>query len=137
MQNNLQKLQNRAGRIITNSDYSVISADVLKILDWKTLKRRRFEQMVTLIFKSLNNMAPSSGNHFTLHCNETYNLRSNNNRLTLSKPKTSSMKKSFSYYGAKVWNYLPTDLNSSMSLCNFKKQLSTFLDVNINVLDEF
>ena len=33
----LQKLQNRAGRIITYSDYSVRSADILDILGWEIL----------------------------------------------------------------------------------------------------
>ena len=33
-----------------------------------------------------------------------YELRSNNNKLMLSKPKTNSMKRTFGYTAAKVWN---------------------------------
>ena len=45
LQNKLQKLQNRAARIITNSSYEIRSSDVLTSLGWKILKRRRFEQI--------------------------------------------------------------------------------------------
>ena len=36
--------------------------------------------------------------------NENYDLRSNNETLMLSKPKTNATKTSFSYLAVKVWN---------------------------------
>ena len=36
---------------------------------------------------------------------DRYNLRSNNKMLMLSKPKTNSMKRTFGYIAAKVWNH--------------------------------
>ena len=43
---------------------------------------------------------------FTISCNKTYNLRSNNRVLSLPKPNTNALKRSFSYQGAAAWNDL-------------------------------
>ena len=40
LKNRLQKLQNRAARIITGKTYEVSSEDVLKELDWQPLNQR-------------------------------------------------------------------------------------------------
>ena len=40
---------------------------------------------------------------FTLINNETYNPRSNNEMLMLSKPRANTMTRSFSYAAAKTW----------------------------------
>lgn len=37
----LQRLQNRAGRIVTFSDYNTRPADIFQDLGWDTLKQRR------------------------------------------------------------------------------------------------
>jgi hypothetical protein len=41
---------------------------------------------------------------FKISNTEQYELRSNNNTLMLSKPRTNSMKRPFGYAAAKVWN---------------------------------
>ena len=41
---------------------------------------------------------------FHIANNENYDLRSKNKTLMLSKPKTNTMKRSFSYLATKVWN---------------------------------
>ena len=56
----LQRLQNRAGRIITFSDYNTRSADILQHLRWDTLEQRRSKQLATSVFKFLNNLYPES-----------------------------------------------------------------------------
>ena len=56
----LQRLQNRAGRIITFSDYNTRSADILQDLGWDTLEQRRSKQLAISVFKSLNNLYPES-----------------------------------------------------------------------------
>ena len=49
---------------------------------------------------------------FQTSSNDQYNLRSNDTMLKLAKPKPNAMKRSFSCYGFKTWNYLPTDLKN-------------------------
>ena len=56
----LQRLQNRAGRIITFSDYNTRSVDILQHLRWDTLEQRRSKQLATSVFKFLNNLYPES-----------------------------------------------------------------------------
>ena len=79
----LQKIQNRAGRIITGSSYDVRSAGVLK---WKTLETRHFHTKVTLMYKILNDLsAPQLSNAF-VKLNDTninYNLRNIETDLAL------------------------------------------------------
>ena len=46
--------------------------------------------------------------------NETYSLRSNYNELSLAKPRTDFLKKSFSYRAAKSWNNLPLTITQNI-----------------------
>ena len=60
MYDRLQRLQNRAGRIIAFSDYNTRSADILQDLGWDTLEQRRSKQLAISVFKSLSNFYPAS-----------------------------------------------------------------------------
>jgi len=101
----LQKLHNRAARVITGDTYDVRSSEILLKLRWETLDKRREEQMIDMVNKALNHMCPPAiTSMFHIANNENYDLRSNNKMLMLSKPKTNAMKRSFSYLAAKVWN---------------------------------
>ena len=54
----LQKLQNRAARIITRADYSIRSSDVLNSLEWSNLEERRKRHLLLMMFKVFNNNCP-------------------------------------------------------------------------------
>ena len=102
---NLQKLQNRAARVITGDNYDVRSKQILLKLGWKTLDERRQNLMEKYMSNIVNDNCPEIiGNLFEKCNNYDYNLRSNGKFLRLSKPNTNSMKRSFSYMGAKTWN---------------------------------
>ena len=112
----LQKLNNRAARVIKGDTYEVRSSEILLKLKWETLDKRREEQIICLVNKALNHMcSPAIGSMFQITNNENYNLRSNNKMLMLSKPKTNAMKRSFSYAAAKVWNNRVRDTVVSQS----------------------
>ena len=55
---NLQKLQNRAARIITGASYLKRSRDLLTELGWLNLEAMRKRQKAILMFKILNGLAP-------------------------------------------------------------------------------
>ena len=58
-----------------------------------------------------------------LRSNDTYQLRSNDQKLYLNKPNTNFLKNSFSYRGALSWNSLPAeivDVYDQHSLSSFK-----------------
>jgi hypothetical protein len=54
----LQKLQNRAARIITGANYSRRSSDILNELGWEKLSERRQKCKAVMMHKILNNKAP-------------------------------------------------------------------------------
>ena len=51
LRDKLQKLQNRAARIITRSNYEIRSSQILNNLNWQTLEDRRMKQKCCLMFK--------------------------------------------------------------------------------------
>ena len=55
LRDKLQRLQNRAGRIITDSGYEIRSAEIMKNLGWKTLEHRWDINKAVLMFKVVNN----------------------------------------------------------------------------------
>ena len=58
--NKLQRLQNRAVRIITKSGYEIGSKNLLNQLGLSNLEERRNQQLNTLMYKVRHEMAPSS-----------------------------------------------------------------------------
>ena len=93
---NLQKLQNRAARVITGDNYDVRSKQILLKLGWKTLDERRQNLMEKCMSNVMNDNGPEIIGSLFEKCNNfNYNLRSNGKFLRLSKPNTNSMKISF------------------------------------------
>ena len=95
----------------------------------------------TLLFmrKILKDEVPISiSDQFQLSVNNQYNLRSNCATLKLAKPRTNTLKRSFSYHAAKTWNKLPTDLkNLSISDKLFKHNLQDFINENPSFVSNF
>ena len=53
----------------------------------------------------------------------TYNLRNSENDLTLPKPRTEYLKRSFKYSGVMLWNDLSSAAKSADTLDCFKKEI--------------
>ena len=73
----LQKLQNRAARIITRADYSIRS---LNTSEWSNLEERRKRHLLVTMFKMFNNDCPTylrEQFHRTSEIHD-YNLRGSN-----------------------------------------------------------
>ena len=83
----MQKLHNRAARVITGDTYDVRSSKILLNLKWETLGKKREEEMTNLVNKALNHMCPPViTSMFQIAKDENYHLRSNNKTMMLSKP---------------------------------------------------
>ena len=112
--NKLQKLQNRAARILTHSNYDANADFLIQQLGWKKLHSQRSIHKAVMIYKSLNGLAPDYlSSKFLDHssvCN--YSLRGTEGKLAVPMPHTNYMKNSFSYSGASavLWNSLPIEL---------------------------
>ena len=84
LQSKLQKLQNRAARIITGNNWEIRSKDVLNKLNWLPLNQRRLTDTLLFMRKIFKDEVPISiSDQFQLSVNEQYNLRSNCSMLKL------------------------------------------------------
>lgn len=124
----LQKLQNRAARVITKHGYEVRSHDIRIKLGWKTLSERRIQHRAIMMYKALNGLAPSYIVDLFKPLSEyiSYSLRSRDMNLHLPKPRTDFLKNSFMYSGAKLWNDLSSELKSKTTLHSFKNHIASF-----------
>ena len=97
----IQKLQNRAVRVITRSSYDTnASAVLLNALQLDNLCVRHRKLKAQLMFKILKgNMSSYLRTLFSIR-NTEYNLRNNQFKLKLPKPRTNYLKRSLSYDGA-------------------------------------
>lgn len=123
----LQKLQNRAARIVTQSGYYTSGKKLLKELGWDNLETRRYKSKAALMFKIMNNKTPSYLRRLFTRANKSYGLREAEGRLVIPKPRTEYLKKSLSYSGAKLWNSFPPQMRNVTTISNFKNQLENFI----------
>ena len=93
----LEKLQNRAVRIITGSSWDASSAPILYALKWDSLADRRAKQLKSLKFKTVNNLAPEylSDKFAGINTIHRHNLRGAQHNLFIPRPNTEALKKSF------------------------------------------
>ena len=103
----LQKLQNRCTRIIMHMGNEVNAQIALNSSGWETLK----VQSLTDLFTYKNE-------------NTHYCLRDNETTLVLPQPPTISMKKSFMFNGAKIWNSVPKEIRGIRSQSLFERKIA-------------
>ena len=118
----LQKLQNRAARVILGVSNDVNHTIALHALGWEPLKMERKKAKGKMMYKILNKMGPQSLiNLFFYKSDRTeYHRRDISSRLCLPKPRTDNTKNSFMYDGAKIWNSVPKDIGESKSRSSFR-----------------
>ena len=75
------------------------------------------------MYKTMNDLAPEYLQSLFSQRQSAYNLRNSEGRLTLSKPSTNYLKRSFSYSGAMLWNNLPKNLKNAASVEHFKRNI--------------
>ena len=122
----LQKLQNRAARVVTKTKYGSIEPDILlKNLGWLNVQQLIDLDTASMVHKAINNMALSYLSELfhktkTVHNHDT---RGSTHGLF---PEHSNLKygqRSFASYGCKVWNSLDRDVQAIEEPKRFKKAL--------------
>ena len=95
--NRLLKFQDRAARIVTNSSFDIPSNQLIENLGWKTINDLIDIESKTMVFKSLNELAPPYlRSLFRKNSQSTsYRLRNTSTDLRLPKIGTENGKKSF------------------------------------------
>ena len=124
----LQKLQNRAARVITFSNYGRNTDELLRTINWVKLDRQRLVNKSIMMYKIVNNMVPEYlSSHFVLRSDTlTYNLRDSDGTLAIPQPRTNYCKRSLSYSGVVLWNSLPLNTRQSLNLNEFKSKLKNY-----------
>ena len=93
----LQRLQNRAVGVLTNTCYDADANQLLKELGWDNLETRRQKLKAEMVYKSLNGFAP---NYLSSRFNQrsdvitAYNLRDSDGKLAIPLPRTNYYKNS-------------------------------------------
>ena len=125
----LQKLQNRAARVVTNSPFDHTSLPLISKLGWLTVKEMIDFETACMVYKALHGLAPpymkSMFHKLSESCNRT--LRNTSTDLRIPLCKTSNGQRSFSYRGVTVWNQLSLEIKTAPSLAAFKTKLKSFL----------
>ena len=83
-----------------------------------------------MMYKTMNDFAPEYLQSLFSQCHSAYNLRNFEGRLTLSKPSTNYLKRSFSYSGAMLWNNLPKNLKNAASVEHVKRNIKKVADIS-------
>ena len=118
LRNKLQKLQNRAARVLTFSDYDedgYLFGYLFELVGWKNLARKHETEKATMVSKSLHGFAAEYlCSRFAIR-ETAYNLRYSENKLCIPLPRTNYYKNSFSHSDAILWNKLPCNVRQAES----------------------
>ena len=89
-------MQKRAARVITGDTYGVRSTQTLDSLNWFPLEELLKQREIIMAFKILSGRSPRYLEKlFSVSQNDNYNLKSNQTKLKLPKPKTNFLKEVF------------------------------------------
>ena len=125
----IQKIQNKAARLILKKSKRDHVTPLLKELHWLPVKYRIQYKLATLAFSHFDGTLPPylSSSSYTYQPSRSF--RSPTERL-LKIPKTNLKtfgERAFGYIAPTVWNSLPADLRASPSLPASKANLKTHL----------
>ena len=123
--NKLQKLQNCAARIITNSSYDAPAEALIKELKWPTVKDMIRSETAIVVYRSVNYFAPDYLSELLIRNSDRniISLRNADTDLLVPFMKTSNGQKAFSFSGAKIWNELSREAKQAPSLSSFKNKI--------------
>ena len=127
--NKLQKLQNRAARVLNSSAFDTSTEYLFQVLSWRGFESQRLIQKACMVYKSLNGLAPGYlRSRFVERSAITdYSLRNNEDKLAVPLPRTNFLKNSFRYSsGAVLWNSLRTHVRQARTLESFHAGCSGF-----------
>ena len=132
LQRKIQKIQNMCLKFIFNIKRREHwnSAELLKKINWLSMKDRRVLNGLSLLFKTLNGKGPDYlRDMFTLISEVSErNTRTYQGNIWIPNEHISAIHlKSFKFYIPNIWNNLPEDIKKSKSVNTFKKKVKNLL----------
>ena len=127
----LLKLQKKAIRIITSSNYKAHTEPIFLKLNLLTVQKLYEYNVFIFMFKFINGYLPSLFNDIFVknYTIPEYSMRQYN-LLHVPKVKTSAFKKTIRYMGVSLWNSVSNVLNINCSVVTFKKTVKKYLLTN-------
>ena len=125
----LQRVQNYAARVVTQSNRYTPSQPLLQSLHWLPVQQRLVYKSALITYKVITTSTPSYlSDLLTVH-NPAGPTRRSSTRPLLTVPYVASdfARRSFCFVSPTVWNSLPSDVQSSPSQATFKSRLKTHL----------
>ena len=125
----MQRVQNIASHIVLQDEQDLSTTKCLQKLHWIPIKQLIKCKMLTLVYKCLNEQAPSYlHNLLTVNPISDWSIHSNSKCKQLIVPFTKRRTfadRSFSVVGLKYWNELPNELCMLFNLESFHRTLKT------------
>ena len=124
----LPRILDTAARIVTRTKIGDHITPVLKSLHWLPVVQRCAFRTALLTFKVIHGLAPSYLRELIRYRSTSRDLRSINDvMLDVPKSKSCIGSRAFVFSAPKLWNSLPYDVRTCVSLTTFKSKLKTFL----------
>ena len=125
----VQRVQNMAARVITNTRKYDHITPVLRELHWLPVKARIQFKLLCLVYKCQNACAPVYLSDLLVPKDNRRVLRSSTQNL-LEEPMANNITcgdRAFKIIAPSLWNRLPCDIKQATSLDSFKRKLKTYL----------
>ena len=125
----LEKLQNRAIRIITDSPFDAPAKPLLRQLRLPSIAELIRQESAGMVYKAINGQAPVYLSSLFNSTSAVTNRMLRNSNLNLRPPrmKTTFGQNSFAYRGATIWNSLPNNCRTAHTFRTFKMKLKAML----------
>lgn len=130
----LQKLQNRAMRIILGVNKYTPIKDMLNALNWLSIRQRMIFNTCILIFKMVNGFAPQYlCDRVKMNADRSNYKTRNGSMISVTNTRTKSAEKSIIYDGFNWYNNLPDEICDQVTISGFKQLLVRYIKENVNV----
>lgn len=124
----LQRLQNKAMRIILKCNKTTHINIMLDTLQFQSVKQRIYFNTLQMIYKIRNNMLPSYLGNLVAYNSDVHD-RCLRRRSWFNIPfmKKAKSQRSVFHKGLNLFNGLPEELRKSRNICDFKRKCSNYL----------
>ena len=124
----MEKIQERALRFVLKDSRSSYE-EMLGNLKVDSIRMNGLKKLSIEIYKLLNGLSPDYLSTMFERSKKPYGVRDNNKLIQPIKKSTNNGLKSFQYFGAHVWNILPTDIKNYLSICKFNNLIKLLKNV--------
>ena len=122
----LQKVQNKAARIVSNTSDDQPSVQILKSLHWLPVRARVMFKILVTVFRVVQGTAPGYLGSMFKRVQGNYRIRSSNEiRFIAPRTRTKVADRSITTVGPKWWNALPNNIKTCTNETSFRNKLKT------------